>query len=203
MTKNNELFSVTEHGELWFLADIYSGDPICVYKTKSEPLWSLAYNEERGFLAVGERFGRILIFDAMNGFTLLADTDSRLPKRMKWITKDRLLVGRSGVIDDIRFNDGEWHHEENFFQVNTNTVEDFISIDNDRILACITYDRYVHLCHMSTGELLSRTYWGSDYMKGLIKNDEKTFMVYGRDHKVKTYALADNHAVMMRSEIVC
>lgn len=202
VSSSGALFAVTEAGSLWHLAEIDQGEPVRVFQSPSQPLWSLAHNEQHNLVAVAERIGRVVILDIEREFFVVADTNARLPKRMKWITPERLLVVRSNFIDDICYTDGNWHHEEAFFSLQDNTVEDFIALDHGRVLAIINYNRYISICNLSTGDLLSKTYWGSDYMKGLIKNTEQSFTVFGRDQWVKNYQLIDNNAVMQEIEDV-
>jgi hypothetical protein len=90
LTDKGELFVITENGELWYSPNPQKHDPSIKFKTSSEPLWSLAYNNYFQLLSVGERMGRLLIFD--KHFNLIIESDTRLPKRMKWIDNNKLFI---------------------------------------------------------------------------------------------------------------
>jgi WD40 repeat protein len=166
-----------------------------LFCTGGEPLWSLAICPDRDILAVGERKGRILFFKLQPSGDIkqIIDTSSRIPKRMKWFDSDTLFVVHSGAIDKISRVGGAWKHEENFFNGNANTVEDFLILEEGKFLVGITYNKIIIVWNAATGEWLSSTYWDFDYAKGMIRdpNSDSGFFVYGRDMVCKKFDLHD------------
>lgn len=190
------LFAVTEAGEA---LRIHTGDGhIAARLRTTEPLWSLALNEERGFLAVGERLGKILILRTSD-LSEVTSTTSRLPKRARWLDGDTLLVTRSADIDRISYRGGEWTHEIGQFEGPTNTVEDFDWTEDRRYLVVISYTRQVELFDLASGMLLDVVCDGLDYMKGITRlpaganssGYPHDFMTVGRLGTGKVYRIHD------------
>lgn len=191
--ENGDIYVVVESGQLIHCEAINNYYPVTVYTSpRNEPLWSLAYNKYFKFVAIGERYGKISILDT-NTHKEIITTSSKLPKRMKWIDDNRLITSSSANLDLIEYKDGEWHHYEDFYFGAYNTVEDFIVIDDNRVLLGINYDRYIQGWHVGTGEVLQRSYWGRDYAKGIMNLDDKDqFIVYGRNAEVRKFNIHDN-----------
>jgi WD40 repeat protein len=172
-----------------------------LFRSGSEPLWSLAVSPNQDMVAVGERMGRIVFLklNSSGDVEEVVDTSSRIPKRMKWFDRDTLLVVHSGAIDRISRVNGEWSHEENFFNGNANTVEDFLVLENGKFLVGITYNKIIIVWDVRTGELLSSSYWDFDYAKGMIRDCDSDceFFVYGRDMVLKKFRLHDAQVICM------
>lgn len=166
-----------------------------VFRSAGEPIWSLAINPDNKTIAVGERMGRIVILnrDESGSMEEVISTSSRIPKRMKWLNREILLVVHSSAIDRISYIEGKWSHEENFYNGQSNTVEDFLILENGRFLVGITYNKLILVWDVATGELLSSSYWDFDYAKGMLleKNSKNEFYVYGRDMVMKKFCLHD------------
>ncbi|MDF3083640.1 WD40 repeat domain-containing protein [Burkholderia sola] len=173
-----------------------------VFKSASEPLWSLAIHPDNRTVAVGERMGRIVILtrDDAGEMQEVIDTSSRIPKRMKWLNQDVLLAVHSSAIDRITCIDGKWRHDENFYNGQSNTVEDFLALENGKFLVGITYNKLIMVWDVATGELLSSSYWDFDYAKGMIRvqDSESEFLVYGRDMIMKQFCLHDAQVICLK-----
>ena len=148
------IYAVTEPGSLHRL-ELTNRQSTLLYQS-SQPLWSLALDSKGRFIALGERIGKVRILDRQSG-NQVADTFSRLPKRMKW-HGDSLLVTHSDVIDRITIDTkGNWHHQHELFKANDNTAEDWVWDTGERYLISITYNRTILLFDFATGELFGQS----------------------------------------------
>ncbi|OCQ51011.1 Outer membrane protein assembly factor BamB [Photorhabdus australis subsp. thailandensis] len=192
----NSIYVASESGCVYKI----EGDNVrVIYKSKSEPVWSISFNFDLCMLAIGERIGSVRILDSLNGYHAVAYTDSRIPKRMKWIDKNKLAVVNSSNIDLITYDaeDKSWEHVSEFYKGGLNTIEDFITY-NDSIIIGISYSRYILSWHLETGEVLGKLFWDQDYAKGIMNIDKGNFIVYGRNSKVKEYIMHDNDILLTK-----
>lgn len=191
------LFSASEDGRISRIDAIHGKT---IKETRHlEPIWALAYNPQRNWLAYGERLGRIRIVDATT-LDLVAETFSRLPKRMRWMDDSKLLVTHSSRVDLIRYIDNEWQHEEGFLSGNDNTIEDFDWDSEKRYIVSVSYNKIISLYDYQTGKRLDTAYDGMDYMKGIsfLKNLSRwggDFATFGRSGYLKLYRIHDEQII--------
>ncbi|WP_338883976.1 hypothetical protein [Xenorhabdus sp. TH1] len=193
---NNVIYIASESGNVYKIEECNVN---VIYKSESEPVWSISFNFDLCMLAIGERFGNVIILDSSNEYHVVAYTDSKIPKRMKWINKNKLAVVNSSNIDLITYNEKEksWVNISEYYKGGFNTIEDFI-VHNGSIIIGINYNRYILSWHLETGEVLGKLFWDQDYAKGIMNLDEEKFIVYGRNSKVKEYIMHDNEILLTR-----
>jgi WD40 repeat protein len=158
------LYAVCEHGGIYKI-DADSGD-ILASAERDLPVWALALNPARNLLALGERFGSILFYDAdtLELAFDAEDDDYRYVKRMKWLDDDVLYYTSSG---DIRTFDLRTREAEEFISLHGNTIEDFDLDASREYLIAINYRRHIHLVDFKTGDKLFNIYDQVDYSKGI------------------------------------
>jgi len=188
-----------------------SGTAVCIDVNKQESyeifkaddtLWSLALNEERKILAIGQRNGYVYFINTQNS-EKIGESISYRPKRMKWLDSDTLLITKSRSIDKIYYKNGEWLHEEFFFESLGNTVEDFIIDANHKYLVGISYNRDIWLCDLATGKPLNSIFNSIDYTKGLVYLDPQLglsdypgdFVAFGRNGIAFQYRIANEQLI--------
>jgi hypothetical protein len=154
----------TERGRAIKL-DIESGTILGVYESeRGEPLWSLAYNQERDLLATAERRGELIVIDCKTMKPVYKGAyQTGRPKRMKWCG-DVLLFVQTGRL--LRF-DLASRTIESYIADCENTIEDFIWDDARQYLVVVGYRTEVVLCDFRTGAKLSVVPDQADFTKGL------------------------------------
>ncbi|WP_116963836.1 WD40 repeat domain-containing protein [Fastidiosibacter lacustris] len=200
------------HDQLFVACENYTLFVVCLKKRSiiskfilNAPLWSLAYSHTYSFIAVAERVGNLYVFTLNHNNNLIevAKTSSYLPKRMKWHGHD-LLVTRSSSIDRIQYINGEWHHNQDEFEIGKNTVEDYLITQDSKYLIAITYAKRIFLIDYQNGTVLDECYDNLDYSKGLLhlSEDGYTFLVYGRYKQLKIMQIHDEQLVPRHIEVL-
>lgn len=191
-SSTNEVYIATEQGtlEVW---DFETGIKL---KEKSflKPCWALSLSPNDKTIAVAERIGRVYLLDSKS-LDEEVSTFCRLPKRVRWVDDDNLLITHSSSIDKITRQNGEWEHLHKFFTGTGNTIEDYCWDEEKKHLFAVTYGRRVCLFNFKNGELMDSIYNGIDLLKGLFffeENGHEKILVFGRDEEIKTYGI-HNH----------
>jgi WD40 repeat protein len=196
------LFVATEAGQA-LVIDARSGEVLQRYAGE-EPLWSLAWCEETGILAVGERIGRLHLLD---GATLapLHSFPARMPKRMRWLDARTLLVTNWACVDRLSRDDDGWRLRREFYAGLGNTVEDFGPEPRGRYLLGITYNKQIHLWDLVSGKLVASARDQIDYTKGLCALDARSdpsgyecdFLTHGRSGRINAYRIHDEQIMAL------
>lgn len=152
----------------------------------SQPVWSLAVSPDGNILAFGERHGNIYLM-ALPAHQIVETLKGRLPKRMKWLNDTTLVVTNSSCLDKIHKTEGAWVREEEFIDSNSNTVEDFIFLN--QYLVSITYSNRAFLSDLETGSILDSSYYGAEHAKSISLSSSGVISIMGRSGTVKNYIL--------------
>ncbi|SFL22815.1 WD40 repeat [Pseudovibrio ascidiaceicola] len=152
----------------------------------SEPIWSIAVSPTGEILAVGERGGSIYLLDT-NSHQVVEKTLGKLPKRMKWLSPDALLVTHRSAIDKVYREDGVWYHDVQFVDSEANTVEDFVVFGSYVIF--VNYANRIYLGDIVSGDVLDSCYYGAEHMKAINISKTGVVSIMGRGGTIKNYII--------------
>jgi WD40 repeat protein len=186
----DELFAVTEDGTA-HCVDSKSGKVRRTFHSpKGEPLWSLAYNHERGLLAVAEREGSLYLLDAAT-FSVEGEIPGiRRSKRARWLDQDHLLTVSLSELREVDLN---LQTVNVLIPSQRNTIEDFSWSLDKKYLVVVTYAQDVTLFDLTTRTFMHSVSFDMHYPKGIewIPPRENAyryeFLVWGRSGKARQY----------------
>ena len=188
-------FAVTEDGTAHRI-DLETGQVCATFHGPSdEPLWALAYNPVRKLLAVVERYGSITMLDSTTMAVANEMKGAPRAKRMRWISDDALVFGRSTVLYKLDVRTGEC---TSLIEEHLNTIEDFAWDAQRKYFAAIGYQREISIFDFETFAHLHTTTFDMDYPKGLLWLNDPTsghpyeLLVHGRSGVVRRYLVHNN-----------
>lgn len=201
--KSTEVFAATEKGNL-HRVDLQTMQSEIIFTSPRKdplPLWAVAYNSSRKWLAVAERYGDLFVLD-LEGKVLVQRTECGRCKRLKWSDSDNLLFNFTSELHRLNASTGEHIH---LIDNVGNTIEDFIWDPQKRYLVLVCYQCTIALCDFQSGRLLSLVPDQMDYSKGLIWLSEGgetdgyplDFMTFGRSGNAHLFRVHDEKVIAL------
>ena len=199
----NAVIVVTESGEVASI-NYHTKEKTLIFQS-DEPVWSLSVNKETQMLETADRNGKLRFFNLYD-LSLMGESSSFRPKRMKWVDSNTLLITNSSGMDKFEKVDNKWVHKELFIITLGNTIEDFIIDKQQKYIIAITYNRNIWLCDYRTGTKLNSLFNGIDYTKGLLYLNPDhglsdypcDFITYGRNGSVALFRVANEQIIPMK-----
>lgn len=197
-TDKDEIYIATEDNELIIYSEFQS---VIIKRIKFEyPVWSLGMSPDCKRLTVGLRKNGLFLLN-INDFSIIEKTNSKVPKRIRWINDFNFLVTNSSSISKFTLEQEEWTCYEDFFWGEENTIEDFVYHEKFNVVFAINYGRKLVAYDFKNGKKMCEVYNGNEFMKSVFIYDfEKCIVgVTGRGGKINFYILHNNNFILINS----